>query len=113
MKVRVYFGAMGESPDKISTVGMNNLITINDGRVKTARGLAKSLAECLYFHPHKVDNKPFLVLNDKGNVIGSGFTSLGNKETNHLYFELTKKIFAYVSLKLNGYDKVAYPILLD
>lgn len=113
MKVRVYFGATGEQPNDIQTIGMNNLITINDNRVKTAKGLAKSLSECLYFHPHKINNKPFVVLNDKGNVIGSGFTSLGNKETNHLYFELTKKVFAYVSLKLSGYDKVTYPILLD
>lgn len=97
MDVYIYFG---DSPDGITTVGMNNLIHIQDSRLKTAKGLARHLARiiCLY-HRAKINNKHFIILNKWDDKLGGGFTSKGDNETSKLYYELTGRKFAYLNLQ--------------
>ena len=104
MKVKVYFG---ETQDNISTVGMNNLVIIKDNRVRTAKGLAKSLSETIgLYRSALANNKHFLLLDwDTDKILGHGYTSKGDEHTSTLYYELTKKPFGF--LKLVYKNKVA------
>lgn len=105
MKVKVYFG---ETPDNISTVGMNNLIIFKDNRVRTAKGLAKSLSETIgLYRMELANNRHFLILDwDTDEVLGGGYTSKGDESTSKLYYELTKKPFSFIKLKYNNKEAV-------
>jgi hypothetical protein len=65
-----------EENGHVSMVGMNNLIIIEDARIKTQRGLHAKIADLVKkYHKYRID-KPYHVYDYNDNLLCTGIVTL-------------------------------------
>lgn len=110
-KLKIYFS---DTMETISHVGMNNLVILKqDKRIKSLKGLGRKIAKTLSdYRPSLIKDGYFQVLDfETERILCEGFTSKGDKETSKLYYEITNKPFAFLSIKqFRGYLTFSCPI---